>query len=81
MHDSRGLKIGTSLDGLVAFKERSDEPMNEPTRLQNGMKEPLHIPAGFSRDAQFYIVQDDPLPATILSLIPEYVLGDVSRGR
>lgn len=79
--DSRGLKVGNALKAskLYPMKERTDEAYAEPTRLQNGVRE-LLVEAEFNYEAQLYYVQDYPLPATILSLVTDMVVGDVSRG-
>lgn len=78
MNNARGLKIGGSLDNLYPLKERTTEPYAEPTRLQRGLKR-LPISDRFSREGQIYFVQDDPLPATLLSFISELDLGDVDQ--
>ena len=76
--DSRGLSAGTKLTNLIPMKERTDEAYNEPTRLQEGVRE-LAIPSGFDTEGQFYIVQDNPLPATLLGFIHDLEIGDVER--
>jgi hypothetical protein len=78
-YNSRGLKFGTSLADLMPLKERTDEPYSEPTRLQSGITRSL-TPANYNYDAQPYIVQEDPLPATVLGVVLEVQLGD-SPGR
>lgn len=68
-----GAKIGPDdarLD-LVTFR-RGNEPMDAPPSLYSGDKE-LLFPAGFDSDAQILIVQDQPLPMTVLAVIPRLV--------
>lgn len=77
LHDSRGVKAGSSLTNLQPIKERTDEPYGEPTRLQNGMK-PYTLGGSYDREGQMYIVVEDPLPATILGFITNLDVGDVS---
>lgn len=77
--DSRGLKVGSALSDskLYPMKERTDEAYAEPTRLQSGIRE-LLVEDSFNYEAQLYYVQDYPLPATILSLITDTAVGNVS---
>lgn len=77
LHDSRGVKVGSSLTNLQPMKERTDEPYGEPTRLQDGMHQ-YTVGGSFEREGQMYIVVDDPLPATILGFISHLDIGDVS---
>lgn len=77
VYNSRALKAGTRLNHLYAAKERTDEAYAEPTRLQSGVKSYL-LDGSFTTEGQFYIVQEDPLPATILGFVTDVVLGDVS---
>lgn len=73
--DTRGLKAGNELDHLYDLKLRTDEAYGEPTRLKNGMVE-LPIEPIWSEDAQSYLVQNDPLPATILGYVLHVEVGD-----
>jgi hypothetical protein len=77
LYQSRGLKEGTSLTNLKEMKERTDEPYGQPTRLQEGMKS-LTVAGRYTREAQAYFVQDNPLPASILGFVTEMDVGDVT---
>lgn len=77
--NSRGLKTGNKLDNLYPVKERTDEAYAEPTRLQDGVKN-FSMGTNFNPEGQFYIVQEDPLPATILGFITDLQIGDVASG-
>lgn len=77
-YNSRGLQLGAKLTDLMPIKERTDEAYAEPTRLQTGMKE-QRIPSTFDYNGQFYIVEDDPLPATVLGFAQDLQVGDVAR--
>ena len=75
--DSRGIEAGAgaSYDRLRPFKERTDEPIGEPTEIQSGMKK-LSVDPLWSRDGKLYVKQSYPLPATILGWIPQVEVGD-----
>lgn len=75
VYQSRGLQVGTDLDLLESFKERSDEPMGEPTRLQEGVKE-VYIEASYEPDQGIYFIEDDPIPTTVLGFLTLTDIGD-----
>ena len=75
INDTRGLKVGASLDSLYPMKERTNELIGEPTRLQNGIKY-VTIEASFDEEGQTYYVQEDPLPASILGFVEHVDVGD-----
>jgi hypothetical protein len=75
MLNSRGMKVGQTFANLHEFKERNTQPMGQAIQLITGDEritlDPLYDLAG-----QVCIQQDDPLPCTVLGLIPEITLGD-----
>jgi hypothetical protein len=75
LRDSRGLKVGAKLDKLYEMKERTTEPYGAPTEMMQGYKE---VPMGADWDVngQFYIVQEFPLPATVLGYTLDLDVGD-----
>lgn len=75
MQDSRGLKAGPTFDSLVEIKERTNEPMGQPIQLFTGDQRVV-LPATYNVPGQICVQQDNPLPSTILALIPELVIGD-----
>jgi len=75
MQDTRGLKAGPTFDSLVEIKECTNEPMGQPIMLYTGDKR-VPLPANYNVPGQICVQQDDPLPSTILALIPEVVIGD-----
>jgi hypothetical protein len=75
VNKTRGLKWGDTLDDLYEVKERTDEDYNAPTRLQNG-NQFVTINAGFDDTGQVYLVQDYPLPATVVGLVLDVEVGD-----
>ena len=76
--DTRGLRDGNDLNDLSIIKERTDEAYGEPTRLLNGMTN-LAIEPIWGPEGQSYLVQRDPLPATVLGYVIEAEVGDDSK--
>lgn len=77
LNESRGLKIGASLDHLQEMKDRTDEAYGIATLARTGMRVQL-IDDGFNLDTEVYYVQDYPLPATILGWVNKLELGEES---
>lgn len=77
LNESRGLKIGYSMDSLVEMKERTDENYAEATVTKTGMKIAV-VDAPFELDTELYYVQDYPLPVTILGWVNKLELGEKS---
>ena len=75
MQDSRGIKAGPNFQSLVEIKERTTEAMGQPIRLFTGDQRVV-LPATYNVPGQICVQVDDPLPSTILALIPEVVIGD-----
>ena len=70
--DSLGFKHGTDLSDLIqlSFRE-SNDPMDVSPPLFTGDKT-VEIEQGYETLAQYYIVQDQPYPLNILSLMPQF---------
>ena len=77
MQDSRGLKAGPTFSNLIELKERTTEPMGQPIQLFTGDRR-VTLPASYTVPGQICVQQDAPLPCTVLSLIPEVVIGDTA---
>lgn len=75
LNETRGLKYGGRLNKLYQFRERSIEAYGEPTRVLSEMKNGL-MQSQFTNDAQVYVVQDQPLPATLLGFVLQTEIGD-----
>ena len=73
--DSRGLEAGPDADHMTEIKWRSGEDYNAPTDLFTGDKK-LVISPQWGTDGRVFIRQSQPLPVTILAVIPEMVPGD-----
>lgn len=75
---SRGMKIGAAEGDpvpfeAVEFKERSTEPYGAPISLTTGIMT-LGLNAGFS-SGRVRVVEDMPLPCTLLSLLPKVAVA------
>ena len=73
--DTRGLKAGTNFNTLREFKERTTQLMGQPTPLLTGDYRVI-VDSVYTVQGQICIQQDQPLPASILALIPEIQVGD-----
>jgi hypothetical protein len=69
LHQTLGCKIGYDDDHLdvIPFRKAGD-PMDAPPPLFSGDKE-ITYPKGWEKDAQPMVVQDQPLPLTVLAMI------------
>lgn len=75
LQDSRGVFAGPDFDHLIAIKERNQEAMGQPIELFTGDQRVL-IPANYNVPGQVCVQVTDPLPSTVLALIPELQIGD-----
>lgn len=83
---SRGIFIGEGeqdegyvpMSSLTEYKQRTDEDMGEPTRLYSGVLR-MNIQAGWNRGGRVRVVQRDPLPVSILSILPVVTAGGPAR--
>lgn len=71
LKDSRGGLFGMKENELDEFKWRSNEDYGEPIDLQTGKFKVTIKSATYDETQQIIIKQPDPLPMTVLSLIPE----------
>ncbi len=73
--DTLGLKYGVDLDSLhdLPFRKTGD-PMDVSPPLFSGDKT-FTLDGSYTTEGTYVIVQDDPLPMTILSLMPETVVS------
>lgn len=75
VHETRGLKYGSDFDHLTEFKMRSSQPMGQPIELETGDQRIIMDPI-WKVDGRICFQQDYPLPASVLGVIPEIVVGD-----
>ncbi len=76
--DTRGLKMGQTFDDLTEYKDRNLNTIGLPIPLFTG-DDRMIIGGGWNEQGQVCIQQDDPLPATILGIIPEIQVGDTGK--
>lgn len=67
LYETLGLKVGPSASNLDAIHFRGTENMGEALPLHTGNKE-IGFDGDYEYDGTVYVVHDQPLPATILSL-------------
>jgi len=75
VEDSRGGKLGPDSDNLTEFKQRAYESYGDPTALKTGDIR-VTIPSKWSASGSIFYRQDDPLPITLLAVIPEVEVGN-----
>lgn len=73
--DTRGLKVGASLDSLYQLRTEMAQTLGVASPLHTGMTH-VSIEPVWSEEAQNYFVQEYPLPATILGYVYETEVGD-----
>jgi hypothetical protein len=72
---SRGLSVGTTFGTLTEIKERTTQPYGQPIQPITG-DERITLDPSWNPDGQVCARQSNPLPSTILGIIPEIVVGD-----
>lgn len=84
VNDTRGLKVGPTFDEdvLIPIKEMNQSvPLGQPIPLVSVTNEELGerivLDGAWTVPGRICIQQDEPLPATILGVIPEINIGDV----
>lgn len=73
--DTRGLAAGPTRDRLTEIKERTTEQPGYPTRLTTG-DERLLIDPSWNANGRVVIRQANPLPATVVAVIPTLDAGE-----
>ena len=74
VEESRGGKIGFDKDHLTEFKQRAYEPYGTATSLKTGDIS-VTMPSTWRSEGSIFFRQDDPLPMTLLAVIPEVSVG------
>ena len=72
---SRGLLIGPTSARLVEMKQRESEDMGTPTALLTGDKA-ITLKPDWNSNGRLFLRQNNPLPMTILAVIPDIDVGD-----
>lgn len=71
---SRGIFAGTDSDNLTEYKQRSTEFYDQPIAPATDMFEIL-VTAKWDKNGIVFVRQSDPLPLTVLAVIPEVSIG------
>lgn len=74
LEDTRELWVGPDVGHLVQVPFRTDEGYEEATQLFTGDKT-VNLLSSWSKDGRIVIQQTDPLPITVLAVIPEVSPG------
>lgn len=72
---SRGVFVGPSTSLLTEMKQREFEAYGDPTALLTGDKR-IDLMSDWNDNGRVFIRQKNPLPLTILAIIPEMDTGD-----
>lgn len=72
--ESRGIFAGPDADHLDEYKQRAGENYGEPIDLLTGRAE-MDIPCRWDTEGRLFIRQSDPLPLTILGVMPNVQSG------
>lgn len=75
---TRGLEMGQTFDDLTEFKDRDLDTIGLPIDLYTGDQRMI-LGGGWNVEGQMCLQQSNPLPATVLGVIPEITLGDTGR--
>lgn len=77
LHNSLGGAYGPSTERLeeLVFRDAAD-PLDSPPPLFTGDKGPLAWPGGYEREGRIVVKQSDPLPLTLLAVLPQVVTAD-----
>lgn len=74
VHRSRGIFVGPAFDRLTEDKPRTNEPYGAAPRLKT-TQIPIVIHGQWKLDTPICIRQADPLPLTVLGIVPEVDIG------
>lgn len=74
LKNSRGGLFGMDEFNLAEIKWRSNEFYNTAIKLYTGKKYVV-VPSTWTDTLSLYVVQEDPLPMAVLSIVPEIVAG------
>jgi hypothetical protein len=72
--ETRGGFVGPDFENLVEMKQREFELLGQPTQLITGDREVVISP-DWNTGARIAIRQTDPLPLTLLAVVPDVAVG------
>lgn len=73
---TRGIKMGSTFNTMTEFKQRSTQPMGTPVEPAESEDQRIIMDPSWQEPGRICVRQDYPLPAHILGIIPEMVVGD-----
>lgn len=76
VQDTRGIMAGPDFDKLEEWEPRTAEPTTAPPDVQNGCLQ-VWITGSWAEKGRVCIRQADPLPMSILGVIPDVTMGDL----
>jgi acyl-CoA thioesterase len=71
---SSGFLTGPDADHLVPYKQKRPANYGEPDALLSELVD-INIPCGWSKKGRIMVRQTQPLPCSILAVIPQVTLG------
>lgn len=74
VESSRGVKIGPDEDHLEEWKQRELEDMGEPIQPFTG-NITVNIESNWNSNGRLFIRQSDPLPLTVLAIVPSGMIN------
>jgi hypothetical protein len=74
LEESRGLYAGKDAASLIEYKQRGNENYDDPVTLLTGIADVL-IAGNWNKQGRVFVRQSDPLPLSILAVIPEVSIG------
>ena len=72
--DTRGVFVGPDDGNLTEMKQREFELLGQPTQMTTGDKEVIITP-DWNTGARIFMRQKDPLPMTLLAVVPDVAVG------
>jgi hypothetical protein len=75
LHKTRGLLIGPDEENLVELRQREDETYGSPIDLFTGDRQ-VYLHPSWGSNGRIFIRQKNPLPLTVLAVIPELEVSD-----
>lgn len=72
--DSRGVWAGPDPEHLVEVKQRAGEHYDQAVRARTGFFD-LRIPARWESNGRVFVRQADPLPLSVLAILPDVATG------
>ena len=77
VNESRSIWTGTDFDHLSEAKLRSNEPYDTPVNMATGMVA-TKVSTMWNVSCSVCVRQNDPLPITVLAIIPDITVGGLS---